>query len=253
MQSALEIAVDISHAAGDVTLDYWRRSDLIVEGKHDGSEVTAADRGAEAVARQMISERFPNDAVLGEEHGFQPGSSDRKWFIDPIDGTFGFVRGVPLYATLLAMVDAEGPAVGVIHLPALNRTVFAARGLGCFDNETRARVNSVDTLTGALVCASDWNAASSDQLLAVHGTGARMRTWGDAYGYAMVAAGEAEAMIDPICSAWDLAPMPVILSEAGGSFTDLEAKPAYDSGNGVASNGRIHAELLLVLNSGAGE
>ena len=230
-----------------MTLDYWRRPDLIVEGKSDGTEVTAADRGAEAVARQLIGEHFPDDAILGEEDGLVGGSSGRTWIVDPIDGTFGFVRGVPLYATLVALVDQEGPVVGVIHLPALRRTIWAGRGQGCFDNGRVARVNSNSSVQGALVCTSDWAAASPEQIAAVRASGARMRTWGDAYGYAMVAAGEAEAMVDPICSAWDLAPMPVILAEAGGRFTDLEGNNSFDSGNGLATNGLIHQPLLDVL------
>lgn len=239
--------VELAHRAGDLTLTYFRSSGLTVDGKADGTEVTEADRGAEALIRAHLSRYHPDDAVLGEEHGSVDGTSGRRWIIDPIDGTLGFVRGVPLYATLIAMVDEDGPGVGIIHLPALGRTVAAARGEGCWSDGARCSVGGRDTVRGSLVCTSDWSAASDDQLIGLKRAGAHMRTWGDAYGYAMVACGEAEAMVDPICSAWDLAPMPVILDEAGGRFSALDGSPSFDEGNGVASNGLIHTELLQIL------
>ena len=246
----LDEAIDIATAGGAFTLPYFRSADLVVDGKADGTEVTAADRGAESLIRDRIVAAFPNDSVLGEEHGTIDRDSGRTWIIDPIDGTFGFVRGVPFYATLLALVDGDGPLLGVIHLPALGQTIAAARGEGCFADGSRCQVAGRSTVAGALINSSDWNATSEAQFGALLGADAHMRTWGDAYGYAMVARGEAEAMIDPICSAWDLAPMPVIISEAGGTFTALDGSPRFDAGHGVATNGAIHAELLDLLSPG---
>ena len=246
-QLLLEEAIDLAERAGTFTLDYFGKADLRVDGKADGSEVTDADRGAESLIREHIAEHHPDDSILGEEHGSVVGTSGRTWIVDPVDGTFGFVRGVPLYSTLIAVVDEAGPAVGVIHLPALGQTVAAARGEGCWFDGTRCSVGGKSQVAGALVCSSDWSAASDEQLLSLKHAGARMRTWGDAYGYAMVAAGRAEAMVDPICSTWDLAPIPVIVNEAGGAFSALDGEPGFDRGHGVASNGAIHEELLRLV------
>jgi len=249
IESLLAEAVAVAEQAGSLTLSYFGRSDMRVESKHDGTEVTEADKLAETLIRDHIERHHCHDTIFGEEHGVVEGTSGRSWIIDPIDGTFGFVRGVPLYATLLAVVDADGPLIGVIHLPALGRTISAAREIGCWDGDTSCRVGDHATVRGSLICASDWSAASEAQLVAVRRSGAHMRTWGDAYGYAMVACGDAEAMIDPVCSPWDLAPIPVIVAEAGGRFSTVDGGDGFDLGNGVATNGLIHDELLTVLGS----
>jgi len=247
IESLLAEAISVAERAGALTLSYFGSSDMRVESKHDGTEVTDADRNAESLIRSHIQHHHRHDTIFGEEHGTVEGTSGRSWIIDPIDGTFGFVRGVPLYATLLAVVDPEGPLLGVIHLPALGRTISAAREVGCWDGQTKCRVGDHDSVEGSLICASDWNAASEAQLISLHRSGAHMRTWGDAYGYAMVACGEAEAMIDPVCSPWDLAPIPVIVAEAGGRFSTVDGRVGFDHGNGVATNGLIHDELLTLL------
>jgi len=239
----LEDAVSIACQAGQLTLRQWRK-DLTVDLKADGTEVTDADRAAEQLVRTLLIERYPNDGILGEEFGTIGGDSGRTWIVDPIDGTYGFVRGVPLFSTLLALIDADGSQVGVMNFPALDLTVCAARGKGCFANGSTVEVSTTNALKGSLLCATDWAEASAEQLMAVHGAGLNMRTWGDAYGYAMVATGKADAMVDPICSEWDLAPMPVIIDEAGGKFTDLEGRRRHDGGHGLASNGLLHDELL---------
>ena len=243
LDSVLEHAVAIATEAGDLTLEHFR-SDLTIDAKADGSEVTVADRGAELLVRDRLAASFADDAIVGEEFDDVAGTSGRTWVVDPIDGTYAFVRGVPLYSTLLAMYDDEGCAIGIIHLPALGMTLAAGRSLGCHLNGVRTSVSSTTSIDGALLCTSDWNAANPEQLNAVHGAGLRMRTWGDGYGYALVALGEADAMVDPICSAWDLAPMPAIISEAGGRFTDLTGADRHDGGHGLASNGHLHDELL---------
>lgn len=248
LDAVLDDAIDIATRAGDLALGHWR-TDLAVDSKSDGTEVTVADRGAEVLVRELVAERFPADAVVGEEFPDTPGTSGRSWIVDPIDGTYGFVRGVPLFSTLLSMYDDEGCAVGVIRLPALGLTVAAARGVGCHLDGVVTHVSTTSTVSGALLCTSDWSAASSDQLAAVHGAGLNMRTWGDGYGYAMVATGAADGMLDPICSPWDLAPMPVIITEAGGRFTDLTGVTRHDGGHGLASNGLVHDELLALVGS----
>jgi histidinol-phosphatase len=253
LDGLLTESIDMAKAAGALTLEYFGRSDIQIDAKPDGTEVTDADRRAEALIREMIELHHPADAILGEEHGSIPGSSGRTWIIDPIDGTFGFVRGVPLYATLIAVIDQDGPAVGVIHLPALGKTVAAARGLGCTYNGSACEVGGTSTVKGSLVCTSDWSAASQAQLIGLRSAGAHMRTWGDAYGYAMVATGDAEAMVDPICNAWDLAPIPVIIGEAGGRFSALDGSSGFDRGHGMATNGALHDELLAIMRVDADE
>ncbi len=247
-RSLLEEAVALACAAGDLTLRWFRTDRLEVETKADATPVTAADKAAERHVRAALAERHPADGIIGEEEGTIEGHSGRRWIVDPIDGTYGFVHGVPLYSTLLAVLDEHGPLVGVIHLPALGETVFAGRGLGCFQrrdgHDGPARVNGTAALADSAVMTSGighWPTRSLDR---VHATGAKVRTWGDGYGYALVATGRVEAMVDPIVSVWDLAPMPVIIAEAGGRFTTLDDREDLWGGSGVATNGAVHDELL---------
>lgn len=246
----LDAAVELAHLAGEVTRRWFRSADLAVAAKGDGTPVTEADREAEALVRRELAARFPDDAVLGEEHGAQAGTSGRRWFVDPIDGTKAFVRGVPLYATLLAVEDDFGPAAGVIHLPALGETVAAARGRGCTCDGRPARVSSHGALSGALLTASGFDYWDEAVLLGVKRAGCVLRTWGDGYGYALVATGRAEAMVDPVAAPWDLAPVAVVIAEAGGAFSDLGGVARTDGGSGVATNGHVHAELLACLAGG---
>lgn len=238
--AAREIAAD----AGALTLRWFGRRDLGVTWKRDGTEVTEADRAAERLVRDRIGEQFPDDAIFGEEEGGAIRPKGRTWIVDPIDGTRGFVRGVPLYATLVALVDPHGPLVGVIDLPVLGQTLAAGRGTGCWLDDHRCSVSHHAELSGALVNTSDYNTFEPTQFEALRSRGAMMRTWGDAYGYFLVATGQAEAMIDPVCETWDLAPMPVIMSEAGGIFTDVDGRPEYRNRNGIATNGVIHDAVV---------
>ena len=255
LERLLTEASELAQTAGALTLDWFRRSGLQIESKLDGSEVTEADRSAERFIRDEVQRLHPSHSVVGEEEGglFEPGKT--TWVIDPIDGTRGFVRGVPLYAPLLAVVDDSGPLVGVIHVPVLNSTVAAARGMGCWHDGQRCSVSTVSELDGALVNTSSYDTFSDSALVALKRSKALMKTWGDAFGYYLVATGQADAMIDPICSPWDLAPMPVILEEAGGKFTDfngeanLDLSAGPDSINGIASNGIIHNNLLDIMSS----
>jgi histidinol-phosphatase len=250
LDARLRLAVDLARQAGRLTLRWFRAADLVVDTKSDATPVTEADRGAERFLRAELARRFPEDGIIGEEEGEQPGTSDRRWVIDPIDGTKAFTHGVPLFATLLALLDGTGPLLGVIHLPALDETVWAGRGLGCWHDGRPTGVRSPPEagLTGSWVMTSSVGTWSAEQLAAAHQAGAHVRTWGDAYGYALVATGRAEAMVDPVAAVWDLAPMPVIIGEAGGRFSSLDGSPAPDAGSGVAScGGRLHDQLLGLL------
>jgi histidinol phosphatase-like enzyme (inositol monophosphatase family) len=244
----LEEVVELAREAGDLTLGWFRQAGLAVDVKADRTPVTEADRAAERLVREALARRHPDDGIIGEEEGSVTGRSGRSWVIDPIDGTYGFIHGVPLYSTLLAVLDEHGPVAGAIHLPALSETVFAARGLGCFTGDgTPCRVNDRPGLLGAAVMSSGVGHWPPGTLDAVQASGATVRTWGDGYGYALVATGRVEAMVDPIVSIWDLAPMPVIIGEAGGRFTTLDGRVDLQGGSGVATNGVVHDELLAVL------
>lgn len=257
-QAVLEQVVELVRAAGDLTLRWFRSAELDVDHKADGTPVTEADRAAERYLREGLARLFPDDAVIGEEEPDTTGSSGCTWIIDPIDGTKAFTHGVPLYSTLVARYDEAGCALGVINLPALGETLYAGRGLGCRLRRADgavldARVSARSTLAGGCVCTSGlggWDRAHLDRLL---GSGALVRTWGDGFGFALVATGRVEAMVDPEVALWDVAPLPVILTEAGGRFTDAAgaASPAaLDPGRthaAVATNGLVHDEVLRLL------
>lgn len=251
----LDFALDTAWQAGRVTLTHFQTG-LAAERKADNTPVTIADREAEQTTRRLITARWPEHALMGEEYGHAPGSdtnSGYTWIIDPIDGTKSFVCGVPLYAVLLALVKDNEPLLGVMHFPGLNETIYAARSRGCFWNGRRARVSSVSHLSEAVLLASDLNTFASygrdktfqrliDQTYI-------QRTWGDAYGYALVATGRAEVMLDPIMAVWDCGPLQVILEEAGGTFTDWKGTPTIFGGEAIATNGVLYEQVMAVIQS----
>ncbi|MFN8105691.1 MAG: inositol monophosphatase family protein [Acidimicrobiia bacterium] len=249
-ESLLEEAVELTRRAGALTLDHFGASDLVVDAKGDGTPVTEADRGAERLVRDYLAERYPDDAVVGEEEGATTGTSGRRWVVDPIDGTKAFTRGVPLYSNLLALEDEHGWAVAVVNLPALGETVAAGRGLGCHHDGRRCHVSSTARLADAYLTTSGFEHWDAEVLAALHRSGAGMRTWGDGYGYALVATGRVDAMVDPAAALWDAAPMPLLLAEAGGRFTDFDGVERADGGTGVATNGRLHDEVLALVRTG---
>jgi histidinol-phosphatase len=243
----LDYAVEVARRAGELTLRWFATSDVAIETKPDGTPVTDADRAAEDWIRWKLARDHPDDGIIGEEAGTTTARSGRRWIIDPIDGTKAFVRGVPLYATLLAYDDDHGPSIGVIVLPALGQAVWAGRQLGCWLNGQSAQVSETSRSEGAYLVTSSFSHWDETALLKVKRAGMALQTWGDGYGYALVATGRADAMVDPEVSLYDVAPMPVIMREAGGRFTSLAGEPSAEAGSGVATNGRIHAEVLRLL------
>lgn len=246
----LEAVAEVARVAGHVALRYFKRG-LAVDTKDDGSPVTVADRTAEEVARAWIAERFPNDAVLGEEYGASGDAGQRRWFIDPIDGTKTFVRGVPLWGTMIAVALEDDVLAGAIYCPAVDELVAAAVGCGCWFNGARCNVSSVSSFEAATILVTDarfpyhpHRAARWDAL------GARVavsRSWGDCYGYVQVATGRAELMVDDKLSPWDAASLIPIIREAGGVYTDWRGGSAVDGGDGVASNAALAAPLRQAL------
>jgi histidinol phosphatase-like enzyme (inositol monophosphatase family) len=259
LQPRLALAVEAAREAGRITLEYFRRDDLAVELKRDDTPVTAADRRAEQHLRQRIAAAFPADGIVGEEFSEQPGTSGCRWIIDPIDGTKSFIHGVPLYSTLVALECENQSLLGVIHIPALDECVYAARGLGAWylhgeQPPRRAHVSERQPLAKALFVTSEvvnfdrhGRRAAYDRLQAA----ARLaRTWGDGYGYLMVATGRAEVMVDPVMAIWDAASLPVILEEAGGTFTDWQGHSTFQAGEGIATNGLLLEEVLACVSTG---
>jgi len=252
LHDLLEFSVEIARTAGDITLKYFRRQPE-THKKTDGSFVTIADREAEAFLRQAILKRFPDDGVVGEEEGERSGSSGRRWIIDPIDGTFAYVHGVPLFGVLIGL-EVEGDySLGVINIPALEEMVYAAKGLGCFSNGTPARVSATVNLEDALLLCTDFPACER------YGFGAAAnafqqraktsRTWGDCYGYVLVATGRADVMLDPIMNLWDCAALLPIMEEAGGTFTDWRGERTAAAGNAVATNGVLFDQVMSVISN----
>jgi histidinol-phosphatase len=240
-------AVDLARRAGEMSLRWFRRAGLQVDRKEDGTPVTAADRAVERFLRDSIIRAHPDDGIVGEEEEARPSNSGRTWILDPIDGTKAFTRGVPLYANLLGIEDRAGSAVGVINIPALGQMVWAGRGRGCYLNGNPVHASDQRDLAGAYVSSSGYETWDEAALLAVKRAGAVLRTWGDGYGYLLVAIGAVDAMVDPVAERYDLAPMPVILAEAGGAFSDFHGRPGATGGSGVATNGHLHAQILSQL------
>ncbi|MCL2118159.1 MAG: histidinol-phosphatase [Planctomycetaceae bacterium] len=256
MQNRLEYAVEIAREAGNLTLEYFSNPNLAIELKNDRTPVTAADRGAELLLRERISERFSDDAILGEEFPEKEGRSGFRWILDPIDGTKSFIHGVPIYSTLIGIEFDGEPVIGVIRLPALDEAVWAMRGSGAwhesprFKSPQQAQVSKCQELGEGLFLTS--SVTTFDKMgreMAFQEISQKMlltRTWGDAYGYYLVATGRAEIMIDPILSLWDAGPMLTIIEEAGGRFSDWQGTSTIYSEEAVASNGRLHEDIIAI-------
>lgn len=247
----LDFAVDAAWQAGRLTLGYFQTG-ITAERKADNSPVTIADKQAEQKLRDLIGKQFPEHGIMGEEFGHQPGTSNLTWIIDPIDGTKSFVQGVPLYGVLLALADERGPLVGVSYFPALNEMLYAARGEGCYWNGRQTHVSSVTDLKDAVLLASEIQMFIQDKRAANFSKLAQstyiQRTWGDSYGYFLVATGRAEIMIDAAMNAWDCGPFGVILPEAGGTFTDLNGTATIYGGNALGTNGHLLPDVLRIIN-----
>jgi len=248
MSPRLAFAIDAALKGGKSTLGLFQTGAEVLT-KSDATPVTIADQNAERLIRSLITQNYPDDAILGEEEGGDTGAFDR-WVIDPIDGTKSFICGVPLYATLLSYeVDGE-TEIGVCYLPALDEMFYAEKGKGAFLNGRPIGVSSRESSKGCILCCGGsmlksphWPRISKlvDNALA-------SRTWCDAYGHTLVACGRADAMVDPIVNHWDISAVSLIVREAGGRFTDLKGGEKLSS-EGLSTNGKIHEEVLRALNS----
>ena len=254
----LQLALDAAREAGRITLQYFRRDDLEVERKSDDSPVTAADRAAEAHLRRRIAAAFPEDGILGEEFPERQGTSGFRWILDPIDGTKSFIHGVPLYSTLVGVECHDQSILGVIVIPALDECVYATLGQGAWyvtgqEAPRPARVSPCQRLAEGLFLTSEVGnfdaVGRRDAYDRLQAAVRLSRTWGDRYGYLMVATGRAELMVDPLMNLWDAAAILPVLQEAGGVFTDWEGRPTIRSGNGIATNRHLLEEVLAITRS----
>ncbi len=255
LDGRLAAAIELAQLAGRSTLQHFQRSTFTVERKGDDSPVTIADQQAEQLIREELQQRFPHDAILGEEFGEQAGTSEYQWIVDPIDGTKSFIGGVPLYSTLIGVVRDRVCEAGVIYLPALDEIVFAARGLGAWHSAggselQRCRVSSRKLEDGMFVVSQvdtfDRRGAG-EGYRALEAAAYVTRTWGDGYGYLLIATGRAELMVDPIANPWDLAAVQPVVEEAGGRFSSWDGLPQYFCGDGIGSNGLVHEQALQAL------
>jgi histidinol phosphatase-like enzyme (inositol monophosphatase family) len=246
----LEFSVNLAREAGAIT-EYYFKGTVSPDRKADNSFVTVADREAERQLRKSIEQVFPDDAILGEEEAEKQGSSGRRWIIDPIDGTYSFVHGVPFYGVMIGLEIEEEPVLGVVNLPALNEIIYAASGLGCFWNHQPARVSSTPALAESLLLATDFSSqienkigsALEDLRLKANAS----RTWGDCYGHVLVATGRADVMLDPVMNIWDCAALLPIIEEAGGTFTDWCGQRTIRGGNAISTNGVLFQEVMETI------
>ncbi|MFC0005882.1 histidinol-phosphatase [Micromonospora siamensis] len=258
----LALAHLLADRADAVSAARFRALDLRVEAKPDLTPVSDADTAVEREIRALLAERRPDDGLLGEEYGEQPaGPNGRRWIVDPIDGTKNFVRGVPVWATLVALLEDDRPVLGLVSAPALGRRWWAARGAGAYAGPDAGhgepiRVSAVADLADASFCYSSltgWEAAGRlDAMLGIMRDAWRSRAYGDFYGYMLLAEGALDVMVEPELSLWDVAALVPIVTEAGGTVTDLAGRPA-PAGDGaaehsaIATNGHLHADILSRL------
>jgi histidinol-phosphatase len=241
----LAFALELADLADSISLPRFRAHDLVVDTKADLTPVTDADRAVEEALRDRIAAERPKDGVLGEEFG-GGGSSGDRWIIDPIDGTKNYSRGIPIYATLIALERDFELTVGVVSAPALGRRWWAARGEGAYGNATRLWVSAVERLEEAVVSFTTGSLRRKDGLELVQRAW-HARTFSDFWGHMLVAEGSVDVALDPLVNLWDLAAVKVIVEEAGGRFTDFRGASRPDGGSGVSSNGLLHDLVVGIL------
>lgn len=254
----LELAQKLADAADAITSARFLAADLVVNAKPDLTPVSDADTSCEKQLRAILQQARPQDLLLGEEFGGTAEFSGRQWVIDPIDGTKNFVRGVPVWATLIALLEDGEPVVGVISAPALYRRWFAVRGGGAYrvvngGTPQRIKVSQVARLEDAFMALSSlegWrDRGVREEVIALSDSTWRLRGFGDFYNYCLVAEGAVDIAAEPEVSLWDLAPLSLLVCEAGGKFTSRRGVPGPHGGDAVASNGLLHAAVLKQLGS----
>ena len=252
MASLLEAAEEVARLAGTTALRHFRPG-VAVDTKADGSPVTIADRSAEATARRWIEAHFPDDGILGEEFGLVREGAARRWMLDPVDGTKTFIRGVPLWGSLVSITEGDAVLAAAAFYPAVAEMLAAAPGEGCWWNGVRCSVSAVSSIAQATVVTTDEQfPRSASQRAAWRRLASRAalsRSWGDCYGYLLVATGRAEVMVDGVLGVWDATPFLPIIEEAGGAFTDWYGARTASAGSAVATNRALAEGARDILNA----
>jgi len=251
----LALALRLADAADTVTTARFQAADLVVEAKPDLTPVSDADTATERIIRELLAAERPADAVLGEEYA-ATGDGPRRWVVDPIDGTKNYVRGVPVWATLIALLDGDDPVVGVVSAPALGRRWWAALGTGAWamggaSAPRRLHVSGVRELADASLSYSSLSGWAQrglcERFVALTDAVWRSRAYGDFWSYMLVAEGAVDLAAEPELSLWDMAALAPIVTEAGGRFTGVDGRDGVLGGDAAASNGLLHDALLAAL------
>lgn len=247
----LEFMIETAYLAGRLTLSYFQTG-VKADFKADNSPVTIADRRSEELIRSRIEARYPQHAIVGEEYGLKESqSSSYRWYIDPIDGTKSFMRGVPLYSVLIGLEIEGNVEAGVAYFPALDEMLAGASGLGCWFNGRRARVSQIASLSQGVVSFTSShefeNSGRMDAWQRIQQASNFQRGWGDAYGHALVATGRIELMLDPVMKVWDCAPFPPILREAGGFYGDWQGNSTIYGGESISTTQVLLPEVLRLI------
>ena len=246
-----ELAMEAARKAGDLARGFYETT-FEVEKKADNSPVTIADKQAEQLIRQMVTQHFPDDGFLGEEFGDQPGGSGFRWVIDPIDGTRSFVRHIPIWATLIGLEYRGEQIGGIAYIPVFDQMYRALRGDGAYVGDRRIQVSTEDQLSESLMCYSSirWfqSAGREKTFLELVSKTQRQRGFGDFYGFVLVAEGAADLMLEHGVHEWDVSALKAIVEEAGGTFTDWKGTPTTATPDVLATNGKLHAATLAILN-----
>ena len=248
----LELALELADVADAIALARYRAADLSVSTKPDTTYVTEADKAVEAALRDVLAGERPGHAVLGEEEGASGAEdADWRWIIDPIDGTSNYVRGVPIWATLIGLQHGDDIVVGVVSAPAMGHRWWASRGDGAFRDGEPLQVSKVATIDDAHLSSDGYTVweryGRGDKFLALARRCWRSRGFGDFWGHMLVAEGAVDVCVEPVVNLWDLAALQVIVEEAGGTFTDLAGQRRADGGDVCTSNGLVHQAVLDAL------
>jgi histidinol-phosphatase len=246
MSPDLALALELADAADAITL--FRASDLQVETKSDLTPVTEADTAVEEELRRLLAERRPDDPILGEEQGASGDGAGPRWIVDPIDATKNYVRGIPLFATLIAFEEQ----VAVVSAPALGRRWWAERGAGAFCDGTRIHVSRIARIEDAVLSYTSLK-GFDERFLDLAARSWAPRGFGDFWQYMLLAEGAVDVCVEAVANLWDLAAPKLIVEEAGGRLTDLAGRPRADGGNAIASNGLLHDEVVAALNHTAAD
>jgi histidinol-phosphatase len=252
LNADLELALSLADAADQITMRHFQSATLSVRTKSDRTPVSEADEAVERMIRDRLAKERPDDGIIGEEFGTQPrpearGPRPRLWIIDPIDATKNYIRGVPVFGTLIALENA----IGVISAPAMNRRWWAVRGEGAFCNGRQIAVSHIDSIADAAIgydSITDFDGHGlTNQFLALVRRCGRSRGFGDFWAHMLVAEGALDIAVEPVVSHWDMAAVQVIVEEAGGRFSNLHGEARADGGSGVSTNGLLHDEVLRSL------